>query len=265
MSRLLPVEEEIRLAQSSNRTKKWRSVWVALLILMVCAIWLVRQETAAPVDSRSAETLSETVDRVWGWTDPWLQGGAQSAEWSMRWDGQASVSEIKALAQRLELPPMSGTTEGLVTRRQEGSASWTLWHAKTESSDLEAPQAFVLVLETKPGLSRQALLEQASLVEEPLGRLKEEETWSLSFRGTAKLENAAEQIAEAADASLQERYEDNGSSSSTYYTDRLGRSAFSGEAQINLQLAMHYDRLTGKHTIAGGIPLITGDYSPRSR
>ncbi|WP_020617788.1 YwmB family TATA-box binding protein [Paenibacillus daejeonensis] len=265
MSRLLPVEEEIRLAQSSNRTKKWRSVWVALVILMVCAIWLVRQETAAPVDSRPTETLAQTVDSLWGWTDPWLQGGAQSAEWSMRWDGRAGVSEIKALAQRLELPPMSGTTEGLVTRRQQGSASWTLWHAETENSEPEAPQAFVLVLETKSGLSRQELLKQARFVEEPLERLREEETWSLSFRGTAQVEDAAERIAEAAGASLQERYEDNGSSSSTYYTDRLGRSAFSGEAQINLQLATHYDRLTGSHTIAGGIPLITGDYSPRSR
>ncbi|MFS0723518.1 YwmB family TATA-box binding protein [Paenibacillus sp. 1P07SE] len=252
------------MADHPQVSKRWRGVWLALLVLIAGAIWLVRQESPIPAGSQPAVSLPETVKQVREWIDPWLTGGVASAEWSYRWDGQATGAGLSALGERLGLPPAAQTSEGYVSRRQIGEASWTLWHDEPQFVHQEDDVlAFVLLLEMPPGLSREELAELADRTATGVAEGGIEARWSLSFRGVSDSEETVQRIADAAGARLVERYEDSGSSSSTYYTDRVQRSAFSGEARVNLQLASHYDRLSGRYTIAGGIPLITGDYSAR--
>jgi len=252
------------MANDSAVSKRWRGVWLALLVLVVCAIWLIRYENPAPVGGAASDTLEDTVQQLWGWADPWLSDGASGSEWSLRWDGRATASELSALAASLGLPAASASDEGLVSRRSIDGSHWTFWQAEPQGQERDGKLAYVLLLETDPGVTTDMLRTAAKLVES-FAPATDETEWSVAFRGVSEQADAARQIAEAAGATLREQYEDDASTSSTYYTDRLGRTVFSGDARINLQLASHFDRLTGRYTISGGVPLITGDYSARGR
>lgn len=252
------------MANDSAVSKRWRGVWLALLILVACAIWLIRYETPAPVGGAASDTLEDTVEQLWRWADPWLLDGAAGSEWSLRWDGQATSAELSTLAAGLGLPPATASGDGLVSRRSFEGSHWTLWQAEPQGLERDAMLAYVLLLETDPGVTTDTLRTSVKLVEGEAPASDEPE-WSVAFRGVSEQADAARQIAEAAGATLREQYEDDASYSSTYYTDRLGRTVFSGDARINLQLASHFDRLTGRYTISGGVPLITGDYSARGR
>lgn len=252
------------MANESAVSKRWRGVWLALLVLVACAIWLIRYENPAPVGGAASDTLEDTVQQLWQWADPLLSDGASGSEWSLRWDGQATSAELSALVAGLGLPPAAASEEGQVSRRSVEGSHWTLWQAEAQGPERDALLAYVLLLETDPGVTTDKLRTAAKLVES-FAPTTDEPEWSAAFRGVAEQADAARRIAEAAGATLREQYEDDASTSSTYYTDRLGRTVFSGDARINLQLASHFDRLTGRYTITGGVPLITGDYSARGR
>ncbi|GBF74990.1 hypothetical protein PA598K_03365 [Paenibacillus sp. 598K] len=252
------------MTNDSAVSKRWRAVWLALLVLVACAIWLIRYENPAPVGGAASDKLEDTAQQLWGWADPWLSDGASGSEWSLRWDGRATSAELSELAAGLGLPPTTASTEGLVSRRSVEGSHWTLWQAEPQGPERDALLAYVLLLETDPGATTDTLRTAAKLVER-VAPASDEQEWSIAFRGVSEQADAGRRIAEAAGATLQERYEDDTSDSSTYYTDRLGRTVLSGDARINLQLASHFDRLTGRYTISGGVPLITGDYSARGR
>jgi len=259
-----------------TRSKPMRTSGIGLVAAMallltaaMLAVWWQRQPEAAGL-AGSAGFLQD-AGQLWSWADEALDEGAASAAWSARWDTALSAKEAAKLADKLGLSAAPGT--GFA--RQEEAYRLLLWTGTAGANAEGEPVAdavgetggeaapAVLLLEGESGMDREALfaaLEEAGAA--VAGYAKAPDA-SLSFRGEASKGDAAEVIARLAQAEEAERYEDGGTTSVAYYTDRLTASARSGDRAVNLQLAIRLDDVRKLWLVTGGMPLITGEYGSR--
>jgi len=252
---------------------------VLLTAAMLAAWWQRQPEAAGLAGGGAGSGFRQDAEQLWTWADEALDEGAASAAWSARWDAALSAKEAAKLADKLGLSaaPVAGFA------RQDEAYRLLLWsgaveanagdeaeaeaeaggaiEAGTESREQAAPA--VLLLEGSSGMDRETLFAVLEEAEAAIARYAKTPDASLSFRGEASRGDAPEVIARLAQAEEAERYEDGGTTSVTYYTDRLAASALSGERRVNLQVAVRLDDVRKLWLVTGGMPLITGEYGSR--
>lgn len=225
-----------------------------LLAIAVAALWL-RDGGARSGLAGAADDMAADAARLWDWANAELAGGSAGASWAARWDAELDGAQVERIAAALELAEAGSS--GL--SREAPSYRLALWLERDGHAAAGGPSQAVLLLEGRAGFGRSELLALLREADKALegGKLASS---SISFRGTAADERAAARIAKAAGAVEAERYEDGGTVSVSYYTKSLAAEPVG--AGVNLQLASRYDPLIRHWRVAGGIPLVTGDYAP---
>lgn len=260
----------------SRQPKRHAAGLVVVLSLLlagaVSAAWIHSGDYRPAAAGLGTGDLTADAERLWTWADAELSGGSIGASWSARWDAALDPAHAAALASELRL-----AEAGPRMLREERLYRFVLWlddggtaQALLDGSGAEQslpddgegePIRAVLLLDSKPGLGQ---AEWTALLADAAAALEGSDiaSASLSFRGAAEAGRAVDRIAQAAGAKETERYEDGGTTSVAYYTDKLSVSPVTaGAGSVNLQLAARYDSLSRNWQIAGGVPLITGDYA----
>jgi hypothetical protein len=241
----------VRIRRKQRRTSGIGLVaaMAVLLSAAMLAAWWQRQPAAEGL-AHGAGILQD-AERLWGWSDEALDGGAAAASWSARWNAEMTSGAAAALADKLRLT--TAVAEG--HERLEENYRLLLWTGSAES------ESVVLLLEGQRGLDKAsffALLEDADAA---LAEAADRFEAGLTFRAESASADSADAIARLAGAEEVERYEDGGTTSVAYYTDQLAASAISRDQAVNLQLAVRLDDERKLWLVTGGTPLITGEYT----
>lgn len=244
--------------------------------------------------------LLHDVKAVWQWVVPDAQGGSGDVAWSFRWDARQPVTgeQAERLALLLDAKEADDAEGGSILQRvwrsdmqrEEGTGGGRLaiWHhldaqpQETGSRVAEAEDGngeegvrqaaedamqhseeptggLVVLLESMEGADYEEVAPWLARIEQSLEHSGLQAAPSFSFRAATGPE-AAERLAEAAGATLLERYSDRSTVSDTYYSSKLRLSAQSGQHKVNLQLALLLGSTEGEYRLTGGVPLITGEY-----
>ncbi len=222
-----------------------------LLTAAMLAAWWQRQP--APEGLAPGGGFLQDAERLWTWSDQALDGGAEAAAWTARWNASMSGDAAAQLADKLGLTTV--LAEG--RERQEESYRLLLWTGAKPS------ESVVLLLEGQRGLDKDAYFALLGKAGTALSEGADRIDAGLTFRAVSARADSADRIARLAGAEEIERYADGGTTSVAYYTDRLTGSAISREQSVNLQLAVRQDDVRMRWFVTGGTPLITGDYSMR--
>lgn len=240
------------IAHRNKRRPNGVGLVAAMAVLLTAAMlaaWWQRQPAAEGLAPGGG--FLQDAGRLWTWSDQALDGGAEEAAWTARWNAVISREAAAELADKLRLATQ--LAEG--RERQEENYRLLLWTGAEPSASV------VLLVEGRIGLDKETffgLLEEAgAALEEGADRVDA----SLTFRGESASADSADRIARLAEAEEVERYADGGTTSVAYYTGRLTGSAISGEHAVNLQLAVRQDGQLERWLVTGGTPLITGEYS----
>jgi hypothetical protein len=252
MKHLPASKPKIVLTRRSQRRPNGVGLVAAMAVLLTAAMlaaWWQRQPAAEGLAHEAG--FLQDAERLWGWSDQALDGGAEAADWTARWNATMPSEAADELADKLRLT--TSLAEG--RERQEKNYRLLLW------TGAEPSDSVVLLLEGRRGMDKGAffaLLEDAgAALAETAGRFDA----GLTFRAESARADSADRIARLAEAAEVERYEDGGTTSVAYYTGQLTGSAISREQAVNLQLAVRQDDVRKRWLVTGGTPLITGEYS----
>jgi hypothetical protein len=252
MNHLQASKPKIVLARRNQRRPSGIGLVAVMAVLLTAAMlaaWWQRQPAAEGLAHESG--FLQDAERLWGWSDDALEGGAEAAAWTARWNAAMPSEAAAVLADKLRLT--TALAEG--RERQEENYRLLLW------TGAEPSESVVLLLEGRRGMDKGAffaLLENAGAA---LAETAERFDAGLTFRADSARADSADRIARSAEAVEVERYEDGGTTSVTYYSGQLTGFANSREQAVNLQLAARRDDVRKRWLVTGGTPLITGEYS----
>lgn len=246
------------------------SIILAVIILFSGGVWAIanrNQLTQVPrADKAAASAMKHDIEALWQWNDKIYAGGAGEAEWSFRWDVSGSRAALDQLAKQLFTDENTSDEGRLYNERAnsltkevaELGGTLTYYFVSSDSSTFRA----IVLFATKGSTSLETLRTLISKVE---GSLKEGEiafSGSMTVRGQSEYDKAAEKLTALAGAKRIDHYDDGGTVSETFYTERLYAAIQAGEGQKgNLQIAVRRETDTGQLALIVGSPLITGDYA----
>ncbi|MFF2481757.1 YwmB family TATA-box binding protein [Paenibacillus sp. NPDC058071] len=243
----------------------------ALLILLIGGYWAAsgKGKPASGITPDKAAVSADQHDlrALWEWTDGLYKGGAARAEWSIRWDAAGNEATVERLLEALK-PELEEAPQNLIYIDQVRSAIKELpsyggiLTADALPSGKERRLVVLFRTTSGSGANRDKLLELIERMEDALRQLEADYRIGMTSRGLTEYNSASEKLAQRAGASKVDRYDDGGTVSTTYYTEKLYVSVEAGKGKkANLQAAVHRDSETGQLRLIAGVPLITGDYA----
>lgn len=263
--------EPISIRKMKRRQAPHVGVLAALLVLAAAASWAVWHGKDGDAGKTAEQPLSVDFRSLWQWTNAEFAGGARTADWSFRWDGDGNLADARKLASGLGLQ-LSGKLDGntpIDVMASDPEGKTTLWvHTLpagrlTEESDKSAYE-FVLLLNAAENADYPAIATAVAGAERAIAQAGLAFQGGLTVKGTAAAPGADKRIAKAASAKEEEAYDDGHTSSLTYYSAALATRITSGAKPVNLQIA-ESPALAGKgDDLVVGMPLITGDYAQQA-
>ncbi|AJY73813.1 YwmB family TATA-box binding protein [Paenibacillus beijingensis] len=261
--------------EGNSRRSALRGMALVMLLLAAAALVMIyqaNQSKGTNVTAAGSEgATTGDVKRLWEWTDGELQGGAPGGSWQLRFDADASVDEVKRMAELLGIKPLAVTagaldeTDGLEGNLWQGEVvrgggALSLWAKRTGSSGRAADLVIRYELGQKASLD--ALLAQANAVLSAAAETGLHAKMNLNVHGYAIRSNSMRRLADIAQADSRDTYKDGATVSATYFTPLLTASvSLGGGKKGNLQLAVHDDTESKRIELTAGVPLISGDYS----
>ncbi|QAY66811.1 YwmB family TATA-box binding protein [Paenibacillus protaetiae] len=263
------MKEQVQAAGKSGRL----AIVIAFFALLLGGIWAVSQSDAESGRSASfhQDDLANDTNQLWRWADSSYKGGSAAAEWTIRWDignpaGQLTLEEtVKQFTANNEQNQgklIADEGDYITISIDEFGGTLTM-HELPKQEQQPAGSRFLLLFQPDEG---KAAVSSILAIEQKIKAwLKEEGASykaSLSAKGVAAGRESAEKLAKAAGAKPVERYEDDGTSSVSYWSPKLHSSVKVGKGKdANLQLAIHQQTDSKDWFLTAGSPLITGDYS----
>ncbi|MFC4812741.1 YwmB family TATA-box binding protein [Paenibacillus sp. GCM10023250] len=246
-------------------------VLAALLVLAAAAAWAILRGKDG---GDASGPLRADFETVWRWSDGAYAGGADEAAWSFRWDGSAGLKTANAFASALGFKLNGRLDAGGapvdVVASDYPDYKLTLWVRSRPAKDGARPEAplydIVLLLDAARQADRGVIGAGIARVDKAmLDASGLQLRGGLTVRGRPAAEGAGARVAEAAEAKETEAYEDENTSSLTYFSGALGSRVLSGSKPVNLQIAESRGASgTGPELIIG-VPLITGDYTMQAK
>ncbi|MUT68663.1 YwmB family TATA-box binding protein [Paenibacillus sp. NEAU-GSW1] len=258
-------------AKRKQQLRTRAAILAAIVVLIGGGLWSAAQQREVKKDRQENSVLQHDLKLLWKWSDKLFKDGADSAEWSFRWDAEGEEATVERLVQML-------------TDADENLKEGMLYVDGADTASIEMPSyGGLLTIHSIPsGQKRKAILlyqsninssdagmqaglnEAIAKVEGVLLQIGADYTEGMSVRGTADRKDAVERLASDANAKQLDRYDDGGTVSASFYTEGLYIStpiAEGSRKRVNLQGALHQDTDTGEQNLIIGVPLITGDYS----
>lgn len=247
------------------------AIIAAILILIGGGFWSAVKQREANNAMQETSALQHDLKLLWQWSDKLFTDGADTAEWSFRWDAEGEGATVEQLVQT-------------ITDADENFKKGMLYVEGADTASIEMTDlgGTLSVYSVPSGQKRKAILlyqsnmngnvpgthkmlnEAIVKVEGALQQAGADYTEGLSVRGTTEHKDAVERLARAANAKKIDRYDDGGTVSASFYTEGLYLSTpleNGSKKRVNLQSAVHRDTVTGEQNLIIGVPLITGDYS----
>lgn len=246
---------------------------LALFVVALGAAWALWQDQQAPGEQTRAELLvAHDLQALWSWSDKELIGGAEAADWTVRFDVTAKAGTFEELQQKLFTDEKGNSEDKLV--ENEGrtvTGKLPVYGGRISISRIEAEdnrERLMLLLEMSrkeqhdPG----KVLEATAALSEQIAQLAPAFTSSMKVQGKTHNEQAIDDLAKLAQAGRVDQYRDGGTTSETFYTGKLYSAITAGGGKsANLQIAVHEDKNNGNTDLTIGIPVITGEYSAFTR
>ncbi|MDQ6423374.1 YwmB family TATA-box binding protein [Paenibacillus sp. LHD-117] len=249
--------------------KKHGVAGASALLIVLLLIALLLNKSDPQNQAPDAEKDSHDLNQLWTWSHSLLAGGAEAADWMIRWDAVLQPdSSFSQLAAKLYANEKGEATEKFVTN--EGKtikgpfpATWDGSLSMHETETTDQGVAVIVLLETDQGIvSKEELLESTESIAAILAQHSSDWKITLKSYGFAKSADAAKELERITMGRVMEQYEDGGTRSVTLLTDKLLASqSLDGYRHANLQVAEHRNTENDRMEVTIGVPLITGDFS----
>lgn len=262
-----PVKHRLSKKQRAKQTKF--GVILALLVILLSAVWAMWQADRTPRVATAAEQmLQHDLEALWEWSDDQLMSGSKGADWTIRWNVTGKSGMMEELVQRLfrdeqgkalnKLEQNEGKTVTGEIPAYGGRISISLAQAGDDSEQL------MVLLETDKSelLNKSMLLQATASISDELTRISPAFTSSMKVQGYTDHNQTIQHLKKLTNAKSVDRYEEGGTISETFYTGMLRSTiAVSIGKSANFQIALHKQTNSDSTAITIGIPVITGDYS----
>jgi hypothetical protein len=278
-----------RLSQKQQSRRSRIGIWLACIVIVVGAAWGIWHAKSEP-DTAAArgQSLQHDLQTLWEWSDSQLAGGAESGNWSLRWEATGERGLANQLVELLFTDEEGKQLDKLVQNQGRTVSGFSLAYGGQLSVSLlegdERQEKVLLLFTTKPGGDGAAGPQSANAAtssapkEERLGKadlqraeaglsqmLKREGaalSASMKVQGQAARDNAVDELIKQANGKQIDSYEEGGTVSATLYSGQIRSLVDLGRGQLaNVQIAAHKQTGNGNTALTIGIPIITGDYS----
>lgn len=247
---------------------KYGMLGAALVLVVLLLIAALLQKNDPNNQTLAAKPMTQDLTQLWSWNDQLLEGGAENAEWSIRWDAAISPDiGIAGVAAELFVNSKGEASEKLVTQGGQSitgpyPASWNGRLSLHETEQTDGGVSIIVMLEkTEGSVSMEQLQAAGERVADAIAKYTADGKVTLKSHGYSRLNNPTRELARIAMGRIMEQYEDGGTRSVTMLTDKLLVSQkLDGYRSANLQAAEHRNTENGKLALTIGVPLLSGEF-----
>lgn len=264
-----PARHRMSAKQRAKQTKV--GIMLAMLVILICAAWVMWQADREPKEATSAEQLLQhDLGELWLWSDDQMKSSSEGAQWSIRWNVTGKEGAMEELTQQMFSQEPGKASSILVQNQNEGKTVTGVIPSYGGQVSISLTQIdsngeqLMVVLETKPTemTKKNKLLQVTAEVSAQIARISPAFTTSMKVQGYTKNSQAIQRLVRLTDAKAVDHYEDKGTTSDMFYTRKL-HSAITVEngKTANLQIALHKETNSDQTALTIGVPVITGEYS----
>lgn len=237
-----------------------------LLLLLLAAVLLMNKSEQ---DMKSAQDkLSHDLAKLWSWSDATVAGGAESADWHLRWnlesqDQDAFNKVVDLLFRDAAGHPISKTVtkDGDTAQGDAPVSGGVLSVHVAEQTDDRVSLIVLLDRRGNSGLSLDELMTSAEGISHQLSTLSQSYTASMKTHGFTNRSDAATEIERLAQGKVLEQYEEDGTASVTFSSaSLLSAKQLERGKSANVQVSIHQHTERDELELTIGIPLITGEF-----
>lgn len=260
--------EEFALKPKPSKKKQTFGIAGALLLLLILIVAALLMNKSGQDVKLSQDKLSHDLAKLWSWSDEVMTGGAQSADWHLRWNVEAEEPEafdnlVALLFRDAEGQPIpkNVTTDGKSAQGESPVYGGTLSVHAAESRGAGVSLVVLLDVRGSIGLSLDELLASSEQLSRQLSAISSRMTVSMKTHGFTAQSDAAAEIKRLAQGKVQEEYNEEGTRSVTFSSgsilsaQQLQRGRFA-----NVQVSVHQHTEREEQELTIGIPLITGEF-----
>lgn len=251
---------------SRGRLLSLSAVLLLLAIMAALALWQAEHHKKSPAD---VKRFMQDIEYGWSWSDAQLATGSSGAEWTIRWDiASAKLGTMKQLVDKIFYDNQKNPVDKLI--RNEGrSVSADLAGIGGNVSihlvnDSEESESVMVLFETKRDqmLDKNALMQVVESISRDVAAANPDFTGSFKVHGFTDNSDIMNDLRKQMQAKLVEQYDELGTVSKLFYTNRLRASIAAGNGErANVQIAVHQSTESKLAELTIGVPVITGDYS----
>lgn len=262
-----PMSHRISAKQRAKQTKA--GVILALVVLVLSAVWAMWQADRSPRDITPAEQLLQhDLKALWLWSDDLMRNGSEGADWTVRWNVTGKDGAMKELVQKLFMDEQ-GNAINKVEQNEGKTVSGAIPAYGSHISislvqtDGHSEQLMILLETSRLQQPNQSvLLKAAADLSEQLAQISTSFTSSIKVQGYTDHKQSIQRMVKLTNASSVDHYEDGGTISETFFTHML-RSVITVEngKSANFQMALHNETNSINTALTIGIPVINGEYS----
>lgn len=259
------------LAPQSKKRKKQTKVsrWtlyltISTIIGLMLFAWIEEKSVAEQHVDTSVLT---DFNQLWQWSNQVLEQGSENGEWSFRWDASLTKEGLDALSVQLFTNANGEPTPKNI--RKNGTSidgagllggSYIQIHV-TQPDQQKQAATILLQIEKNSSLQLTSIKSYLQKIHASVNEQDAQATIAMKVFGEAINEGNLKTVQQLALAQIVEQYEDNGTESSTLYTNLLRSFIWlNGEKMANLQMSEHRSTIDQKVTVTLGTPLISGEF-----
>lgn len=254
--------------QTSKRTSSrlpWKLMLsVLLVVVLMLTAWIQERSISG---SQADDAAIQDFELLLDWSNELIDGGTMTGQWSFRWDATLLNGSMEGLAKELFITPKGELLHRNI--RENGNAMDGQWQlpgsviklVRTDQDKIAEKVTVMLQLDASE-LEKAAELKKSV---RDLHRLLQEKDQNVQMNmkvfGQAKHNQVLSDLKSLAVAQTLEEYGDHGTTSVTYFSNRIKQFRWlSNGKMVNIQASLHKSSIDGDYTLTIGVPLISGEF-----
>lgn len=260
--------EEFSIKRKPARKRHTIGIAGALLLLLLLLLAALLMNQSEQAEKPAQDKLSHDLAKLWSWNDAVSAGGAQSADWHLRWnlnaeDHDAFERLVSLLYRDADGQPISKTVTKDGNSAQGDAPVYGGVLSVHVVERTEEGVSIVVLLDRKgmSGLSLNELLASAEGISSQITSITRGYTASMKSHGFTNRPDAAVEIERLAQGKVLEQYEEDGTQSVTLSSGSLLLEQQLEQGKLaNVQVSIHEHTERDELELTIGVPLITGEF-----
>lgn len=237
---------------------------VLLVVVLMLTAWIQERSISG---SQADDAAIQDFELLLDWSNELIDGGTMTGQWSFRWDATLLNGSMEGLAKELFITPKGELLHRNI--RENGNAMDGQWQlpgsviklVRTDQDKIAEKVTVMLQLDASE-LEKAAELKKSV---RDLHRLLQEKDQNVQMNmkvfGQAKHNQVLSDLKSLAVAQTLEEYGDHGTTSVTYFSNRIKQFRWlSNGKMVNIQASLHKSSIDGDYTLTIGVPLISGEF-----